>query len=294
MAADPTPHNKYQIAQLVGYTVNEMTKPQTDWLNQVADVKRVGYGEKAAFRTKLEGITAFIQAKGGTPARSKIAHKQVTLDTIAVSARPVINMYELKTGRVQMADLIRDASYEMHTKQIQYIQQVLNAAAASWASPFYGTGSGIVKSVLNPQIQHWMRTGAVTLLGDIAIVSKLADETGFTAVAGTQQYSPSIIDEVIKTGVIGVYYGAKVVNLVNPYLSDNVTPVIDTKRLYILPSAASVDMRPLKVLYEGDVQSTESTNIDDLAYEIRLDQFFGAGIVTGKTPAMSVYVDSTT
>lgn len=294
MAADPTPHNKYQIAQLVGYTVNEMTKPQTDWLNQVADVKRVGYGEKAAFRTKLEGITAFIQAKGGTPARSKIAHKQVTLDTIAVSARPVINMYELKTGRVQMADLIRDASYEMHTKQIQYIQEVLNAAVTSWASPFYGTGAGIVKTVLNPQIQHWMRTGAVTLLGDIAIISKLADQTGFTAATGTQQYSPSIIDEVIKTGVIGVYYGAKVVNLVNPYLSDNVTPVIDTKRLYILPSAASVDMRPLKVLYEGDVQSTESTNIDDLAYEIRLDQFFGAGIVTGKTPAMSVYVDSTT
>lgn len=294
MAADPTPHNKYQIAQLVGYTVNEMTKPQTDWLNQVADVKRVGYGEKAAFRTKLEGITAFIQAKGGTPARSKIAHKQVTLDTIAVSARPVINMYELKTGRVQMADLIRDASYEMHTKQIQYIQEVLNAAVTSWASPFYGTGAGIVKTVLNPQIQHWMRTGAVTLLGDIAIVSKLADQTGFTAATGTQQYSPSIIDEVIKTGAIGVYYGAKVVNLVNPYLSDNVTPVIDTKRLYILPSAASVDMRPLKVLYEGDVQSTESTNIDDLAYEIRLDQFFGAGIVTGKTPAMSVYVDSTT
>ena len=196
----------------MGYTVNEMTKPQTDWLNHVADVKRVGYGQKAAFRTRLEGITAFIQAKAATPARSKIAHKQVTLDTIAVSARPVINLYELRTGRVQMADLIRDASYEMHVKQIQYIQQVLSTAAASWESPFYGTGSGIVKTVLNPMIQHWMRTGAVTLLGDIAIVSQLADQTGFTAATGTQQFSPSIIDEVVCTGVIGVYYGAKVVN----------------------------------------------------------------------------------
>lgn len=276
----------------MGYTVNEMIKPQTDWLTHVADVKRVGYGEKAAFRTKLEGVTAFIQAKGATPARSKIAHKQITLDTVAVSARPVINVYELRTGRVQMADLIRDASYEMHVKQIQYIQQALNAAASSWTAPFYATGSGIVKTALNPQIQHWMRTGAVTLLGDIAIISKLADQTGFTAATSTQQFSPSIIDEVVRTGVIGVYYGAKVVNLVNPYLSDNVTPVIDTKRLYILPSAASADMRPLKVLYEGDVQSTESTNIDDLAYEVRLDQWFGAGVVTGKTPAMSVYVDS--
>ena len=126
----------------------------------------------------------------------------------------------------------------------------------------------------------------------IAIISKLADQTGFTAATSTQQFSPSIIDEVIHTGVIGVYYGSKVINLVNPYLSDNMTLVIDTKRLYILPSAASADMRPLKVLYEGDVQSTESTNIDDLAYEVRLDQWFGAGVVTGKTPAMSVYVDS--
>lgn len=281
------------IGQLVGYTVNEMTKPQSNWMNHVADVKHVGYGEKAAFKVKMDGIQAFIQAKGATPARSKIAHKQVTLDTIAVSARPVINLYELRTGRVQMADLIRDASNEMTTKQTEYIQSVLHAAAENWATPFYGTGSGIVKTVLNPMIQHWMRTGAVSLLGDIAIVSKLAEQTGFTAATTAQQFSPAVIDEVMRTGVIGSYYGAKVVNLVNPYLGDNVTPSIDTKRLYILPSGASADMRPLKVLYEGDVQSTESTNIDDLAYEVRLDQWFGAGIVVGKTPTMSVYTDTT-
>ena len=282
------------IGQLVGFTVNEMTKPQSDWLNHVADVKHVGYGEKAAFKVKMDGIQAFIQAKGATPARSKIAHKQVTLDTIAVSARPVINLYELRTGRVQMADLIRDASNEMTTKQTEYIQSVLHTAAENWATPFYGSGSGIVKTVLNPMIQHWMRTGAVSLLGDIAIVSKLSEQTGFTAATTSQQFSPAVIDEVMRTGVIGSYYGAKVVNLVNPYLGDNVTPAIDTKRLYILPSGASSDMRPLKVLYEGDVQSTESTNIDDLAYEVRLDQWFGAGIVVGKTPTMSVYTDTTT
>lgn len=276
----------------MGYTVNEMVKPNTDWLTQVADVLRVGYGEKAAFTTRMEGITAFIQAKAATPARSKIAHKQVTLDTIAVSARPVINLYELRTNRVQMADLIRDAAYEMSVKEIQYIQSVLHTGAANWSTPFYGTGAGIVKSVLNPMIQHWMRTGSVSLLGDVAVISKLCEQTGFTASTGTQQFSSTVIDEVIRTGLIGVYYGARVVSLVNPYLGDNVTPMVDTKRIYILPSAASMDMRPLKVVFEGDVQSTESTNIDDLAYEIRLDQWFGAGLIVGKTPCMSVYTDS--
>ena len=60
-----------------------------------------------------------------------------------------------------MADLIRDAAQEMSNKEIQYIQEVLNSAASDWSSPFYGTGSGIVKATLmNPMIQHWMRTGA--------------------------------------------------------------------------------------------------------------------------------------
>ena len=143
-----------------------MVKPSTNWLTQVADTKYVGYGEKAAFKVRQEGIRAFIQAKGATPARSKIAHKQVTLDTIAVSARPVINTYELKTGRVQMADLIRDAANEMSQKEIEHIQTVLHAAATNWSTPFYGTGSGVVKTVLNPMIQHWMRTGAVCRTGN--------------------------------------------------------------------------------------------------------------------------------
>ena len=41
-----------------------MVKPSTNWLTQVADTKYVGYGEKAAFKVKQEGIRAFIQAKG--------------------------------------------------------------------------------------------------------------------------------------------------------------------------------------------------------------------------------------
>ena len=294
LAADPNPYNKYQIAQLIAFTVNEMVKPTTDWLTQVADTKYVGYGEKAAFKIKQDGIRAFIQARGATTARSKVSNKQVTLDTIAVSARPVINNYELKTGRVQMADLIRDAAQEMSNKEMQYIQSVLDTASSSWATPFYGTGSGIVKATLNPMIQHWMRTGAVSVLGDIAIISKLAEQTGFTAATATMQFSPNIIDEFMRTGLIGTYYGAKVVNLVNPYQDDNVTPVINEKKLFILPSAASADMRPLKVVFEGDVQFIDSTNIDDLSYEVRLDQFFGAGVVIGKTPCMSVYTDSAT
>ena len=71
-----------------------MVKPTTDWLTHVADVKTVGFGEKATFKVRMEGIRAYIQAVGATTARSKVSHKQFSLDTIAVSARPMINLYE--------------------------------------------------------------------------------------------------------------------------------------------------------------------------------------------------------
>lgn len=42
LAANPNPHNRYQIAQLVGFAVNEILKPKSNWLDNIADVKRVG------------------------------------------------------------------------------------------------------------------------------------------------------------------------------------------------------------------------------------------------------------
>lgn len=292
LASNPTPENRYQIAQLVGFAVNEIVRPKTAWLETVADVKHVGFGDKAQFKTRLEGVRAYIQAKGATTARSKVANKTITLDTVAVSARPFVNIVELQNGQANMADLINDASYQMELAQYAHIQNVLNTAATTWAAPYYGTGAGIVKTTLDPMIRHWMRMSggtAPTLLGDIEMTSQLSELTGFTASTTSKQFADAIIMEQNQTGMIGVYNGSKVVNLVNPLIDGTDTPVLDTDKLYILPSGVSADMRPLKVVFEGDIVSEDFSNIDDKTYEVRLDQYFGAGIVYGDRPYMSVY-----
>lgn len=294
LAKNPTPHNRYQIAQLVGFAVNEIVHPKTNWLDQVADTKRVGYGEKAQFKTRLEGVRAYIGAKGGTPSRSKVANKVITLDTVAVSARPAINLVEMQNGQVDMASLINDASYQMELAYYQYIQGVMNAAlgTAPFESPYYGTGTGVVKATIDPMIRHWMRISggaAPTILGDIDMISQLAELTGFTASTTAKQYSDNIIDEYNATGMIGVYNGCKVVNLVNPLFDDTDKPVFDTNKLFLLPSGVDASMRPLKVVFEGDVNSKDNQDIDDMVYEVRLDQYVGAGIIVGTRPYIGVY-----
>lgn len=296
LASDPNPNNKYQIAQLVKFAVNDIIKRDTNYLDVLADVKRVGFGDKAEFDVKLPGVKAFIQAKGATTPRTKNSRKTLSLETLSVSARPVINIVELQNGLANAADLINDASYQMECAMYAFIENVLVNAADDWSAPYYGYGSGLVKSTLDPMIMHWIRAaGGAVIFGDIGENTKLAQLTGFTAnsTAGTQQFAGNIINEQNQNAVIGTYLSAKVVNLLNPLKEDGTDAfVFDAKKLFIVPTGIDAGMRPLKVVFEGDVFSTEATNIDDLSWEIRLDQYFNAAIAKGVRPYMSMYADS--
>ena len=216
----------------------------------------------------------------------------MTLDTIAVSCRPMVNVVELQHGLVNFADLLNDAAYQMELAEYGYIQNVLNNAATTWAAPYYGVGTGIVKTTLDPMIRHWMRMSggaAPTLLGDIEMTSQMAEVTGFAMNATDKIFSQDVMNEQNRTGFIGVYNGCRVANLVNPVIDGTDTPVFDTNKLFILPSGVDASMRPLKVVFEGDVTSQEAEHIDDKSFEVRLDQYFGAGIVFGDRPYLSVY-----
>lgn len=295
LAKNPNPNNRYQIAQLVGFAVNEIARPRTNWMDLIADVKRVGYGEKAQFKVRLEGIRAYVQAKGATTARSKIADKTMSLETLAVSARPSINLVELQNGQVNMADVINDAAYQMELAEYAHIQKVLNDAYKTTgsiaAAPYFGYGTGLVKTTVDPMIRHWVRVSGVapSLLGDIDVTSQIAEMTGFETSTTSKRYADSIMEEQNAAGFIGVYNASKVVNLINPLIDGTDTPVFDTNKLFIIPGGVDASMRPLKVVFEGDVQSQEEQNIDDKTLDIRLDQYFNAGIVYGDRPYMSVY-----
>lgn len=91
-------------------------------MNQIADIKNIAAGDKAVFNLKTGGIKAYVQAKGSTTKRSYVADRQVTLDTVEISARPAINIVDLRTGRVNMADLIREANREITNKKLAMVE----------------------------------------------------------------------------------------------------------------------------------------------------------------------------
>jgi hypothetical protein len=291
LATNPNPMNRYELNQIVGYTVDNVLDVRLNYLPLVAEVKNTAFDERPKFKVKTEGITAFWQAIGSTTQRTKVGAKYSDLTLKALSARPIAEWAEIAAGRYNFEELIRDVANEFEAKIAQEIQTTLYATYTGLTSSNYNTGSGVVAGSFDPILVTMQRFGKCAIIGDYAALQKLAALTGFTSATSTLQFSPTLIDEQNRNGFIGVYKGASVVQLDNPYAGlTGFTTVLDPGYIYIVP-AVSNEMKTLKVQFAGGTLAMEGQNIDDFSYDMRFDKHMGAGIVDARH-AMGVYIDS--
>lgn len=287
LAKNPSPTNRWEIAQLIGYSIDDIFEQKSNFIETFADVQNVGIGEKAYFDVELDGIQAYVQAKGATTQRSKVLSKKISVDTQAVSVRPVVDFVSLASGKVNFDKIINDAAFKMENAKLAVIQNTLYAAISGYASPNYAMASGFVKATVDPMIVAFSRLGGVSMVGDLAVVSKIAGNTGWSGA-----FSQDLVNEQNNNGYIGKYNGANVNKLVNPFVQHSLTQTYLKKNLiWILPSG-EFSMRPLKVVNEGNIQPMDAVNIDDRSYEIRLDAHFGSAVVTGSQAYIGCYEDS--
>jgi len=290
LASNPNPNNRYEISQLLAFIVNDIISQKTQYIDLLGDVKRVGIGEKAMFKTKKAGVEAFIQAKNGTTQRSRVFNAYTDVDTVEVSARPYVNLYELAANKISFDEIITDAADEMEKAMVQNIESTLYAAFDDYDSPNYASGSGIVSATIDAMIFAMQRYGNVNIIGDIKCITKFGDLAGFTTATSTKMFSNNIMDEYNNNGYIGMYKGAKISKLNNPFLrGNNTTPVLREDLLYIIPTGVT---SPLKVVMEGDVESMDSTNINDNTMEVCLRKYFGSAVVYGDNPYIAIYEDT--
>lgn len=289
LAQEMNPQNMYQIGQIIAFTINELQQNSLNFMETFADIRNVGLGDRPMYRMKTAGIKAFIQATGATTARSYVTDRQFSINTFEIAARPAINVWDIRMGRINMPDLIRDANKEFTMLKLKHVEQVLHNAIAQYSSPFYGTGTGIVKATLDAQLQYFKRLGGVSLVGDAAAVEGLFGLTGAPVNANSVQYSGSMIDEKNNNGYLGRYNGCGVVQMVNAYEDGKTTPILDPDWIYIISAGISNDQRNLKVLNEGPTFSMTQQTIDDHTFETELSQRFGAAWVVGSVPTIGAY-----
>jgi hypothetical protein len=173
---------------------------------------------------------------------------------------------------------------------INNIETTMYAAFSGYSTPNYASGSGIVAGTFDPMLIAMQRFGNVTLAGDIQVIAKLSELTGFTTTGTTEQYADSLIVEHNNNGYVGRYKGASVIRLVNNFQTGSLsTTAMKKDVLYIIPMGVE---KPLKVVLEGEVESMDTTNINDNTMDICLRKYFGSAVVYGDNAYMGVYEDT--
>lgn len=289
LASNPSPDNRYEIAQIMSFIMNDALSQRVNYLEQVADVKTTALGEKAQFKVEIDGIKAMFQAKSASTERSKVANKFVTLETEEVSVRPTVNFLDLATGKVNLVDLAQKATVQMELAIVKRIQDAVYTAFSAMSTPNYATGAGVVKGTFDPILMAMTRAGgSASIVGDIEALSK------FTAIAGFNDNVPAeLAVEHNQNGMIGSYLGGNLVKLNNPFQAGSLTDtVLDRGLVYVVPNG-DASLRPIKVQLEGGVQTTDApVNINSKEVEFRFDQYVGVGVI-GVRKLLGVYEDST-
>lgn len=290
LASRPTPENRYEIAELVQYTVNDMIMQRLNWLPEIADVKNGALGDKPEFKLNYSGIVAKIGAKGHTPEASMIMDRQVVVPTVEVSARPKVNFRDLIRDPRKIVDMVNDAMRAMENEMIQYIEGILYASQSALSAPNYESGAGLVKASFDAQLRAIQRlNGSAVVLGDINMIHKVAELTGFN-----NRVAEKYMVEQNENGFIGIYLGANVAQLTNRYSDESsiaeTNLVLRDDVLYVLPTG-SVESRPLKVFMEGAVRVMDETNASDESFELYIRMDFGAQVVANQN-MLAMYEDT--
>lgn len=277
---NPTPENKYHMAELIRYAVQDGLDERFDYLNAIADNKVVGDADELLFDVNYANAYAVVQAENSTTPMWYPATKSVSLPTVEVASRFRVSMYDIRSGRADLPRLTRMAIAAMESQVAGMVKNVLANYPMS-ASPFYGSGSGVVPATFDPMLRHFQRYGSVNIVGDIEALDALAN-----AANADSWTSGDMKNEFFNNGFIGKYKGANAIQLTGGYEADGITAVNPTDKLFILPGGYE---SPLKIGRKGDVLAIEEVHGDTAFYEVSLRQRVGVGFIYGTVPMMGMY-----
>lgn len=283
LAKNPNPENRYQMAQLIQFAVEDGLTERFDYFDKIGEYKTIGDNDRAVFETEYDNSYAVVQADNASTPMWMIGSKSVDVGTVEVSSRFRVSMYDLRSGKADLGRETAKAMARMEEQSTGIILNVLNAAynGTDIAAPFYGAGSGVVPATLDPMIRHFQRYGNVSLIGDIAILDKLSQANGWV--------SDEMRNEYYANGFLGKYKGANVYQMTNAYQKDGVNTILPANTLFIVPTGFE---SPLKIVKRGEVLSVEEQHADTAFFEMSLRQRIGAAVVYGNTPMLGVYKDT--
>lgn len=277
-------------AELNSITTLSIEAPLMKRLSLVSNLGRetvVGFDEELRVETyQLQGEMSREQANSGSFVFPTVKKETKVLDTKTVTGGIAVNYREYASGAI---DAMAYAQEQVQTDMVnKYVVAQFKAIKDGIrnATTMKSYAQGYTKANVDEMIKKIRRFGqGVTIAGDYEAVSEINTMAGFdvTPMSGSQRtqwtYSDTVMDEILKTGLLSNYYGHSVVEIPNTY---DVTKLnadgsfydtyIDTNGMLFIPNG---QYSPLLIARRGGLATMAGDDLNTRTHMIRLDIEYG-------------------
>jgi len=293
---------KVELNSIVEQYIQAPLSKRLSLFDFMGETQSVAYNERLLFKIyKLQGKTSSFQANQGDVPFSKATWKYDELTTKTISGGMSVNYREMQTGNLDGTGVMAEQTITDMTNKMFYdvLSSLYVGVKNSTGVKHFAEAAGITSASVKDMISKVRRWGKLGILGDYSVVSQLNSMVGFnTDTAGTlaKQLPISVIEEIMRTGLLSTFMGTPVVELPNAYNITSLNSSGDDYSLY-LPEGlmfflVSGEMSPLKVGMRGGLTSATGFSVTTGENMTRFDMEFGSKFIEEYGAMMGLISDS--
>ena len=247
----------------------------------------------------------------GERSREQAAGGDVVFPAIVKEVYPVATFtisggYAVDYRRVSLGDMSKEnegmeqVRIDIRNKACRaIIKKVYQAIHDATGVTYAFEGAGLTKAGVDGVLSKIRRFGRPTVIGDYAILSQFTPWAGYVGTISSNTItgiSDQIINEIAQNGLLGMYNGAILAEMQNPYDettmnddgSDFVT-MLPTGLGFVIPAGGQ---SPIATYTRGGLTSFTGNNVKNGRIETRFDACFGVDIAKGQEYKIGMFYDT--
>lgn len=264
----------------------------TDFVSMLLNTRRLNPGD-ALVKKVRKGIQVRTLVPGSVHLASELTVKEIigySLD--GADVKVMLNEWELESGHL---GTLAEISSEMMAKLKDfYMNKVFTALSSIWTAANTDTNftsmsnSAVTATALKNAINTINQTtrGARAIVGVRSVIQPIADFGAFHTDGTNTAEVPSQIEEVMRTGMLGSYYGVPLIALDQEYdYPDDYNALLPADKLLVIGENVG------EFIVFGDMKTKQWVDYDPTPPYLNLEVYQQFGMIIDKADGIFVIGD---
>lgn len=289
-AASNDPVAISELNEIRRFVMQPVLLQEIKLLSVFGNYKNIGYNESCEVEIpRFVNLPAKEQALGQDVGIPTIRKERVPIATTTISAGYAVDYRKAALGDMSDENELQDqVRVQIRNKAARYVvDTVYNAIKNAKGVRYFFEGAGLTKTGVDGVIANVRRFGKPTVTGDYALISQFNNFAGYQgttpAVTGI---SDKVMDEIHSTGLMGMYNGAILSELPNPYDltmlnkdKTNFETLLPAGLGFVIPAGGS---SPIYTVTRGGITTMSGNDVTTGQQLSRFDLEIGALVAKGR------------